>query len=128
MANSTLLVVIILILLLITLGFTKAAPIATVQMSDIPMLVSGSLKSFRDLEHIAETLSPDTLISAQSYLSMFKLWAGSLGAHHQHGHRSLEYRLSAAPRIRSYVVDSLHELCNLLKEGDWEASFVFPDD
>lgn len=86
-------------------------------MLEIPKLVSSVLESFRDLLNLGEVLAPDRRRAAQSHLSKFKIWAGSLGAHHPLGHRSLEYRLSGAPTIRNHVLSLLQELCSLLREG-----------
>ncbi|KAK5988292.1 hypothetical protein PT974_12436 [Cladobotryum mycophilum] len=56
--------------------------------------------------------------SVTSHLARFKLWSGSLGAHHQSGGRSLEYRLRDASFIRNHVVSLLTDLCKSLDGGN----------
>lgn len=86
-------------------------------MLEIPTLVSSILRSFGDLINTPEKLQPENLSAVRSSLSKFRIWAGSLGAHHFYGHRSLEYRLSGASTIRNHVVLLLQDLDSLLRHG-----------
>lgn len=65
---------------------------------------------------------PSNSKTVRSLVSRFKMWAGSLGAHRPHGHRSLEYRLSGSPVVRDHVVSLLEDICEHVKGGKYKYS------
>lgn len=93
-------------------------------MSSIPELVWKALAAFQSLENVVGAREPATAKDVRLHWSRFKVWAGSVGAHRRHGHRSLEYRLSGALMIRNHVVNLLKDMCQHLEEGKSES--VFP--
>ena len=91
----------------------------------ISSLVSQSIKA---LKRLAEELEDDIGTHAHShslvssYLSRFKLWAGSLGAHRPSGAKSLEYKLRDASSIRNHIVSLLRDLCASIDHGMYHVS------
>ncbi|KAK3493374.1 hypothetical protein B0T13DRAFT_50138 [Neurospora crassa] len=80
----------------------------------ISLLVTQAIKGLRGM---AQELVDDVDTHANShslassYLSRFKLWAGSLGAHRPSGTKSLEYKLRDASLIRNHILSLLRDLC-----------------
>ncbi|KAK3948957.1 hypothetical protein QBC32DRAFT_45471 [Pseudoneurospora amorphoporcata] len=80
----------------------------------ISSIVSQGIKA---LKRLVEELEDDidthanSHSLASSYLSRFKLWVGSLGAHRPSGTRSLEHKLRDASLIRDHIVSLLRDLC-----------------
>ncbi|GAW16547.1 hypothetical protein ANO14919_059770 [Xylariales sp. No.14919] len=70
------------------------------------------------MKNLALSLAADEArySAATSQLARFKLWAGSLGAHRESGHRSLDYRLRDASSIRLHVTLLLRQLGNAIED------------
>lgn len=89
--------------------------IMNAQKSQISTLVAASLTGLNELFAVLGVSgSPSEVATAESHLSRFKLWAGSLGAHRISGTRSLEYRLRDASSIRMHLVSLLEDLKSLI--------------
>ena len=66
-----------------------------------------------------ETKAP-ALQLAQDQIGRFRVWAGSMGAHHPAGSRmSLDYKLKEASHIHITVVELLEELNTSLESTYW---------
>ncbi|KAK1777271.1 hypothetical protein QBC45DRAFT_417134 [Copromyces sp. CBS 386.78] len=80
----------------------------------ISSLVSQGIKALKQLvKELEENIDTHTNSHslASSYLSRFKVWAGSIGAHRPSGTKSLEYKLRDASLIRDHIVSLLKDLC-----------------
>ncbi|KAI0478146.1 hypothetical protein F4859DRAFT_521001 [Xylaria cf. heliscus] len=82
----------------------------------IAILVDQNIDS---LKALLSSLPPyeDHYNKAETQLARFKLWAGSLGAHRTSRHRSMDYRLRDASRIRQFVVQLLGEFGEAIKHA-----------
>lgn len=94
------------------------------QREQIAGLVANGLQGLEWLlSTIQKTRGPSPeLTTVENHLARFKLWVGTLGAHHASGTRSLEYRLRDASTLRKHVASLLRELKDLLiREGQYAA-------
>ncbi|TGJ81112.1 hypothetical protein E0Z10_g7669 [Xylaria hypoxylon] len=88
----------------------------THESHQIATLANGAISSINDL--ISSLASDEARCSKATFqLTRFKLWAGSIGAHRQSGHRSLDYLLRDASFIREYVIKLLEQLGGAIEDA-----------
>lgn len=89
---------------------------STVESYQIGTLVNRNIDLMQSL---ASSLAPDEsgYSKTASQLARFKLWASSLGAHRESGHRSLGYRLRDASSTREHVIKLLGQLGKSVEDG-----------